>query len=395
MKTTQIYDVNVKELRGSVHERLTERAQMIAEGLKPIIAAKSLSNLQEAYTDNPMSSSDKVPHYSKEDVRKMLSTWETPNKNDDHYEDNYNNPVHRSKEGVDKLENGDGHAEDVEGNGSEVDVSENNTTKDPNFDHNNTIRLMKDLYFRESEEGAPTIYLDPSDADTSDEEAFKNALLKAQTVGEVIELELDDGNTIDLDIETISKILATDGIFHKLMDSFTSIESVTSLLGLDIAEDDGTSAGFYESEQVAEDSDVLINGKVFLESVFDYLDNSLPEAMGTVNESFFVDSPKSFDEVAGAILESMSPENNRNYISRGRAAMVNRVRGGKLQLRKVVSDSKGYKVVAGVAVRMQPAEIKKRRIGARFASKKRRNVQAGINRKTKISMRLHARRLGN
>ena len=30
MKTTQIYDVNVKELRGSVHERLTERAQMIA-----------------------------------------------------------------------------------------------------------------------------------------------------------------------------------------------------------------------------------------------------------------------------------------------------------------------------------------------------------------------------
>ena len=394
MKTTQIYTVNTQELRGSVRARLTERAQFVAEGLKPVIAA----NLSEAYSDNPMSPNDKIPHYSKEDVRKMLSTWETPNKNDDNYEDNYNNPVHRSKEGVDKLENGDGNAEDVAGNGSEIEVGENNTTKDPNFDRANTIRLMKDLYFRESEYGTNTTYIDTTDGDTSDEEAFKNALLKAQTVGEVIELELDDGNTIDLDIETIAKILVTDGIFHKLMDSFTSLESVTSLLGLDIADEDGTSNGFYESEDPVDDKSVLINGPVFLESVLDYLDSSLPEAFVTVNESMFANSPKSIDDIAEVLAESMdttrSP-NNRNYIARGRAAMVNRVRGGKLQLRKVVSDSKGYKIVAGVAVRMQPSEIKKRKIGARFASKKRRNVQAGINRKTKISMRLHARRLGN
>ena len=394
MKTTQIYTVNTQELRGSVRARLTERAQFVAKGLKPIIAA----NLTEAYSDNPMSPNDKIPHYSKEDVRKMLATWETPNQNDDHYEDNFNNPVHRSKEGVEKLEKGEGNSKDVAGNGTEVEVGENNLGKDPNFDRANTIRLMKDLYFRESEEyGTNTTYIDTTDSDTSDEDAFKNALLKAQTLGEVVELELDDGNTIDLDAETIAKILATDDIFHKLMASFASLESVTSLLGIDIAEEDGTSNGFYESEDLADDKSVLINGPVFLESVLDYLDSSLPEAFVAVNEAFFAESPKSFDEISETLSESMTGRvpNNRNYIARGRAAMVNRVRGGKLQLRKIVSDAKGYKIVAGVAVRMQPSEIKKRRIGARFASKKRRNVQAGINRKTKISMRLHARRLGN
>lgn len=393
MKTTQIYTVNTQELRGSVRARLTERAQFVAKGLKSVIA----TNLTEAYSDNPMSPNDKIPHYSKEDVRKMLSTWETPNQNDDHYEDNFNNPVHRSKEGVEKLEKGDGNAKDVAGNGSAIEVGENNTTKDPNFDRANTIRLMKDLYFLESEYGTNTTYIDTTDGDTSDEDAFKNALLKAQTLGEVIELELDDGNTIDLDVETIAKILATDDIFHKLMASFTSLESVTSLLGIDIADEDGTSNGFYESEDESDDKSVLINGPVFLESVLDYLDSSLPEAFVTVNEAFFAESPKSIDEISATLSEAMDERspNNRNYIARGRAAMVNRVRGGKLQLRKVVSDSKGYKIVAGVAVRMQPSEIKKRRIGARFASKKRRNVQAGINRKTKISMRLHARRLGN
>lgn len=393
MKNTQIYTVNTQELRGSVRARLTERAQFVAKGLKSVIAA----NLTEAYSDNPMSPNDKIPHYSKEDVRKMLSTWETPNENDDHYEDNFNNPVHRSKEGVEKLEKGDGNAKDVAGNGSEIEVGENNTTKDPNFDRANTIRLMKDLYFLESEYGTNTTYIDTTDGDTSDEDAFKNALLKAQTLGEVIELELDDGNTIDLDVETIAKILATDDIFHKLMASFTSLESVTSLLGIGIADEDGTANGFYESEDESDDKSVLINGPVFLESVLDYLDSSLPEAFVTVNEAFFAESPKSIDEISATLSEAMDERspNNRNYIARGRAAMVNRVRGGKLQLRKVVSDSKGYKIVAGVAVRMQPSEIKKRRIGARFASKKRRNVQAGINRKTKISMRLHARRLGN
>lgn len=393
MKTTQIYTVNTQELRGSVRARLTERAQFVAKGLKSVIA----TNLTEAYSDNPMSPNDKIPHYSKEDVRKMLSTWETPNENDDYYEDNFNNPVHRSKEGVEKLEKGDGNAKDVAGNGSEIEVGENNTAKDPNFDRANTIRLMKDLYFLESEYGTNTTYIDTTDGDTSDEDAFKNALLKAQTLGEVIELELDDGNTIDLDVETIAKILATDDIFHKLMASFTSLESVTSLLGIDIADEDGTSNGFYESEDESDDKSVLINGPVFLESVLDYLDSSLPEAFVTVNEAFFAESPKSIDEISATLSEAMDERspNNRNYIARGRAAMVNRVRGGKLQLRKVVSDSKGYKIVAGVAVRMQPSEIKKRRIGARFASKKRRNVQAGINRKTKISMRLHARRLGN
>lgn len=386
MKSTEIYDVNVKELRGSVRARLTERAQRVALGLRPTIS----KNLQEAYSDSPMSASNKMPYFSKEDVRQLMATWETPNANDSHYEDNYNNPVHRSKEGIAKLKNGTDNANNASADSIDTSKSIADGT-DSNFDHNNTIRLMKDLYFRES---VDTTYLDTTDNDTSDEEAFKNALIKAQTLGEVIELELDDGTTLDLDLETIAKILAHGNIFHQLMDNMSTIESVTSLLGITMGDDDGTTDGLGESELPAEDdADVLLNGRVFVESVLDYLDSCLPEAIAQINVANFQDSPKSFDEVAKTLDESIDSPNSRNFISRGRSAMVNRVRGGELQLRKVISDSPGYKVKAGVAVRMQPAEIKKRKISARFAAKKRRNMQASINRKTKISMRLHNRRL--
>ena len=388
MKTTQMYDIDIKELRGSVRDRLTERAQIIAEGIKPFVAEANLSNLQEAYSDNPMAkdTGQVAPHYTREDVRKMLSTWQTPNVNANHFEDNFNNPVHRSKEGIDKLNNATTNDEDLasaESNKTKTD----NSIKDPNYDHNTTIRLMKELYFTESDDGVITKYIDGQDADTSDDEEFKNALIKAQTLGEVIELQLDDGNTIDLNNEVIAKLIASPELFTRLMNSLESIQSVAGTLGLDIEDSPETSGEFYESEKD--------ENAVFLETVLNYLDDKMPAAMATINESFFATANTPFSQVAEKLLESLPQENNRNFISRGRAAMVNRVRGGQLQLRKVISDTKGYKVVAGVAVRMKPAEIKKRKIAARFASKKRRNMQPSINRKTKISMRLHARRLGN
>ena len=125
----------------------------------------------------------------------------------------------------------------------------------------------------------------------------------------------------------------------------------------------------------------------------------IPEALLAINEATFNRTPQDISSLVAQMQQSGNKKNeqknNKNRISRGRMAMVNRVRGGKLQMRKLISDSKGYKIVAGSAVRMKPSEIKKRRISARFASKKRRNMQAGINRKTKISIRFRHRRLGN
>lgn len=396
MNTTELFDIDLKTLRAGVRSELTERAQFVFSNLDTVISAQ----LSEAYSDNPMSPDEKVPYYSREDVRKMLSTWQTPNKNDDNFEDNMNNPVHRSADGVDKLEKGETNKEDIEAGQGTLKVEE------PNYERNNTLRFMKDLYFRESEEGdgGDIIYLD-SDDDDFDEETFRKALIQAQTLDEVIELTLNDGNTLDLDSENINKILSSDSLFDEVLDGFDSLEEIAEILGINIGVDDGTTDGLGESEDPDsefEDTDEPspeIAGEDLKESVMDYLDSMIPEALLAINEATFNRTPQDISSLVAQMQQSGNKKNeqknNKNRISRGRMAMVNRVRGGKLQMRKLISDSKGYKIVAGSAVRMKPSEIKKRRISARFASKKRRNMQAGINRKTKISIRFRHRRLGN
>lgn len=380
MKNKKLYSINLKEMRENARAILTARAQMVAEGVTEYIS----SNLVEAYSDNPFSTTDKIPYYSRDNVKAILQKVETPNKNDDNYEDNYNNSVHRSEEGVDKLKNSETNKDNVEsGGGKNIEV------EDGKYDRENAVRLMKDLYFRESEENSVK-YIDYSDDSTDDEDEFRNALINAQSLHEVIVISLDDGNELDLDIETINKLLANQELFKRALQSFESISSITAALGVDLPEDDGThdAQGYMEER---ENPEVLVDQKYFTESIFDYLESQAPEAILIMNEEMFAESPKDFVTLS----ESLNEENNPNRIERGRAVMVNRVRGGQLQLRKLVSNAKGYKIVAGSAVRMKPAEIKKRRISAKFASKKRRNMQSRINRQTKLSLRFRARRLDN
>lgn len=78
----------------------------------------------------------------------------------------------------------------------------------------------------------------------------------------------------------------------------------------------------------------------------------------------------------------------------GRLAVVDRVRGGKIQIRVKKSDVKGYKIIDGRVVRMNAIEIRKRKIGARIAVRKRRAKIAQIKRKRAISLRIRRRRFG-
>jgi hypothetical protein len=298
-----------------------------------------------------------------------------------------NNSVHKSKEGIDKLKNSNTNKDDVkQGGGAQLKVEE------PNYNRNSAVRFMKDVYFNESE--GDVSYIDYSDDSTEDEEQFRNALIRAQAMHEVIEIQLDDGNEIDLDVETINKLLASDSLFAAALRSFESLATITTALGIDISDDDGTHDAYSESiNEEVEDPEELINESHFRNSILEHLESVMPEAIYMMAEDMFMESPKQFVEVAETLEESQG--NNRNRIERGRAVMVNRVRGGQLQLKKLVSNAKGYKIVAGSAIRMKPSEIKKRRISGRFASKKRRNMQSRINRQTKLSMRFRARRLDN
>lgn len=356
MKNTSIYNVSAKQLRESVRAELSERSKYISENLEAIIGSKLL----EAYSDNPTGKGKIDPTYSEEDVKAMLQSRGEVKKD---------TTIDNSK-------------------------TENNTSSAPgekcgicdSCKREQSLRYMKDLYFRESEDDAGVRYIDYDDDNSADEDDFRSALTQAQSVNDVVEIQLDDGNHIDLDGESINKILASESLFNKTIRSFESLSSICATLGIKEPSEDGTHDDYY-----GENENVLLDKEFFVESVLESLSEKMPAAMYITAEDLFEDD-KYVDIVQNI---TKGDKNNRNRIERGRAVMVNRVRGGQLQLRKLVSNSKGFKITAGAAVRMKPSEIKKRRIGAKFAAKKRKVQQTGINRKTKLSLRFRARRLEN
>jgi hypothetical protein len=355
MKTTSIYNVSAKQLRESVRAELSERIKYVSENLAPVIGAKLL----EAYSDNPAGNGKTEPTYSREDVKAML----------------------RSRGEVKKDTTLNTASEPTTPTMSGVKCGICDSCK-----REKSLSYTKDLYFKESEDDAGVRFIDYEDDSTADEEEFRNALSQAQSVNHIVEIQLNDGNQIDLDSESINKILASESLFHKTIRSFESLSSICETLGIKEPSEDGTHDDYY-----GENENVLLDKEFFVESVLESLSEKMPAAIYITAEDLFEDD-KYVD-----IVQNMTKgdTNNKNRIERGRAVMVNRVRGGQLQLRKLVSNSKGFKITAGAAVRMKPSEIKKRRIGAKFAAKKRKVQQTGINRKTKLSLRFRARRLEN
>lgn len=356
MKTTSIYNVSAKQLRESVRAELSERIKYVSENLAPVIGAKLL----EAYSDNPTGKGKTEPTYSQEDVKDMLRSRGEVKKD---------TTINNASESTSKPVSA----------GVKCGIC-------ARCKREKSLSYTKDLYFKESEDDAGVRFIDYGDDSTADEAEFRSALSQAQSVNHAVEIQLDDGNSIDLDGESINKILASESLFHKTIRSFESLSTICATLGIKEPSDDGTHDDYY-----GENENVLLDKEFFTESVLESLSEKMPAAMYIVAEDLFEDD-KYVD-----IVQNMTKgdTNNRNRIERGRAVMVNRVRGGQLQLRKLVSNSKGFKITAGAAVRMKPSEIKKRRIGAKFAAKKRKVQQTGINRKTKLSLRFRARRLEN
>jgi hypothetical protein len=77
----------------------------------------------------------------------------------------------------------------------------------------------------------------------------------------------------------------------------------------------------------------------------------------------------------------------------GRVAIVDRVRGGKIQIRKLVNETAGYKIVDGTLQKMTPEERRARKRGAKIAVRKRRGEQAKIDRHLHVSLEKREQRL--
>lgn len=67
-----------------------------------------------------------------------------------------------------------------------------------------------------------------------------------------------------------------------------------------------------------------------------------------------------------------------------------RIRNGKVQRRKKVSNVKGYELTNGKLKRISPTEKRNRKLGARRAKVKRRGEKARIKMKMKRSLRKRA-----
>lgn len=107
---------------------------------------------------------------------------------------------------------------------------------------------------------------------------------------------------------------------------------------------------------------------------------------------------KALDTVA-AILEQTIPAAarpaDRHHRHVGKLGIVDRVRGGHVQLRKAQSDTAGYKVQGGMVVKMTPEEVRRRKIAGKISARKRRSEMAQILRKRLISMKIRSGRLGD
>jgi hypothetical protein len=71
----------------------------------------------------------------------------------------------------------------------------------------------------------------------------------------------------------------------------------------------------------------------------------------------------------------------------GQRIRYDRVRGGKIQRKKIKSAKAGYRISGKKLVRMAPAEKRKRSISARKASRKRAAKLSSILKKRKISIK--------
>lgn len=192
---------------------------------------------------------------------------------------------------------------------------------------------------------------------------LQDTITHAIHTGHDIEIILNDGNSVYLDTAALNMIKQS-GKFNMLGHFVSSIVQFSDFL----KEIYGPSAGeIHEEPEMTE-----FEGDSMSESVTAML-----------------------NKTAANLMESLLGEAyNANKKTYGKVVVVNRIKGGKVQLRKKTSGAKGYKIKNGNLVRMSPNEIRNRKRAARIASRKRKQEMSKILRNRKISMQKRKMRLG-
>ena len=93
------------------------------------------------------------------------------------------------------------------------------------------------------------------------------------------------------------------------------------------------------------------------------------------------------ETILSEMIQEIREEESDNSITEQRFKIINRVRGGKIQRRRKVSTTPGYRFQDGRLVRISAREKLNRKRGQRRGSMKRKSKLAGALRRRKISIR--------
>ena len=281
------------------------------------------------------------------------------------------------------------HIEPLDLNEGELSLQENIDTSTLSEIHEHGLSLMEmdtwdypAITYFNNLQFAPNL-LDPIDLPEIEQSAieYKQLLRNAIKNDLPIELEFDDGDTIELSVDLMNRILECD-IFdmYKVMNA-SSLDEFMQLLSAHIP--------FYKSitKMIDNLDDDDLQEHVVLQQLQTIAESKLQDMIVNLLEMTGVNDIAVADN---AVIGSV----NRKHFG-GKIDIVNRVRDGKVQLRKRVSNAKGFRIKDGKIVKMTFAEKKKRKVGARIASRKRKVIMARILKKRAKSLLLRQRRLGD
>lgn len=118
-------------------------------------------------------------------------------------------------------------------------------------------------------------------------------------------------------------------------------------------------------------------------------DRRTKEVVQNANKGSLPGTQNTNDEGKGNLKTTMINKsvNEEEQLDEARIKIVTRVRNGKVQRRKRVSNVPGMTIRGGKLKRMSPAERRKRKMGARRAKIKRKGKMSRILQKRKRSMR--------
>ena len=314
----------------------------LRESVKSGLYARA-SALLEAYTDDPMCTGRPITNPM---TNTLVNTWRV-------YKDpNWDFNMKRPEVG-EGIEDGDNFYKGIYNNLA--------NSVSPSF-----LKLAKAAYFLDEseaiydtileayDESVPHIVIDSTDADDTDTQSFIASLHSAAQTDSVIELVLDDGSEVDLDLDTIRRLIAEPDLVAKLLSNLDSLYDIATVLNIDIDEE----------------SDVDNEGEDLEESEVDEVTDILNEKAESYIESLFEDDDIAKMAMAQAAAVRAS-NNTRNTRIVGKIKKIRRaIRNGRIVTGLERSVKKGWKIVSGKIVKMSFAEKRHRKLAARITVRK-------------------------